>query len=553
MANQSTNVMAHLLAQMQGVESLRRQNAAAAQLLATQLQSLAAAEEQAKALAVQRRAQEVAVASAQLATTLARAQPTPHTAAPAPASTSSSAVPSPTPRKTVPEAKREPPPRPAEPVPAHDEVPRCHLHIKVQKTCRLCMAFFEYQDAKNKKLQERKDAAIERLREVTSSKYKNDTGTSTTFSQTDKAPLPNFSHFPNVMLERILKNDHYNMTISNSSVADLKNILFACETCDTESRAHNSLDLEPSAFICSVYRMLSLHLTEGELQSLMNSRSCWIRCAGYMYVRLGIHQDRYWDLLSDALMDDDEFVPFPGREAESMSVGQYVEQLLAKDKYCNLNLPRIPVAQRKSINKRLVLYGQFRRRYDANLEVMERFKDAGVKVEVCNHDGEWAPAETTGVQHTPGRLNTVQVKLASGREQHVSIGMIIVPGKSAGMQDLTKSRGRSAQELLDRYQEQQRDSAVASGKDYCKSSGRHTIHAGGQTFICGEKRGRDREDEIEAAAALTRDAKRSTPSLEQEMKMAAIMEKYCASNRASAQSRSQNQDGIEGPERLRLG
>jgi len=553
MANQSgTNLMVHLLAQMQGVESLRRQNAAAAQLLATQLQSLAAAEEQAKALAVQRRAQEVALASAQLASSLARTQPASQSATAPPTSTGSSAVPSPSPRKPAPEPKREPPPRPTEPVPAEDAVPRCHLHIKVQKTCKLCMAFFEYQDAKNKKLQERKDAAIERLREVTSSKYKSDSG-GATFSQTDKAPLPNFSQFPNVMLERILKNDHYNMTISNAAVADLKNILFACETCDTESRAHNSLDLEPSAFICSVYRMLSLHLTEGELQSLMNSRSCWIRCAGFMYVRLGIHQDRYWDLLSDALMDDDEFVPFPGREAESMSVGQYVEQLLAKDKYCNLNLPRIPVAQRKSINKRLVLYGQFRRRYAANSEVMERFKDAGVKVEVCNQDGEWTTGETTGTQQVSGRLNTVQVKLASGKEQHVSIGMLIVPGKSSGIQDLTRSRGRSAQELLDRYQEQQRDSAVASGKDYCKTSGQHTVRVGGVAFVAGVKR-----KELEQEAGSDDEASRlkkqtqSGPSAEHRAKMAEIESKYCA-RVDTAKGKSENIDGLDGPERLRLG
>merc|ERR1719183_2256979 len=107
----------------------------------------------------------------------------------------------------------------------------------------------------------------------------------------------------------------------------------------------------------------------------MNSRSCWLRSAGYLYVRLGFHHERYWELLSDALVDDEEFVPFPGRGAETMTVGQYVETLLTKDKYgeTQLALPRIPVAQKRTITKRTVLFGQFRKRYAANVEALENY------------------------------------------------------------------------------------------------------------------------------------------------------------------------------------
>lgn len=530
MANSSTHPVVQLLAQMQAVENLRAQNAAAAQNLAVQLQSLAAAQAQTRDLVAQRRAQDIAIASAQLASTLA---PT--------ASMSSSAAPPP--RK--PHAPSLPP---REEAPLEEEVPRCHLHKKINKACKFCKAYAQSQELKTKKMEERKNAAIEKLREGTT------TNASGVLGQGDKAPLPNLVHFPQVMLERIHKNDYYNVTISNSSVPEVKNILFSCETCDTESRAHNSLDLEPSAFICSVYRMLTLQLTEGQLQAIINSRSCWIRCAGFMYVRLGVHQDRYWELLSDALMDDEEFVPFPGRGAESMSVGQYVEQLLAKDKYCNLNLPRIPVAQRRTINKRLVLYGQFRRRYAANLEVLERFKDPGVQVEVCSPDGEWTGAETVGSQSAGRRCATVSVRFPGGVEQNVSIGMLICPGKgpNSGMQDLTRSRGRSAQELLERYQEQQRDSAVASGKDYCKTSGQHTMRVGGVPFVAGIKRKELEKEEDSDDDARMRDATQSGPSAEHRAKMAAIESKYCA-RVVSMQAKSENSDNVDAPERLRLG
>mmetsp|Transcript_46606 Transcript_46606/g.92707 ORF Transcript_46606/g.92707 Transcript_46606/m.92707 type:complete len:550 (-) Transcript_46606:232-1881(-) len=549
MATNNTAVM-QLLAQMQAVENLRAQNAAAAQNLTVQLQNLASAQAQTRELVAQRRAQEVALASAhsQMLVQAPPVVPSPVVqvaAAASPASLRSPAIAEP-PRR--PQQRAPSPHSPSSPEPdEEEEVQRCHLHRKANKACKFCKAFAQSQEAKSKKMEERKNATIEKIKEA------NATLSNGALGQGDKPPLPNMMHFPQVMLERIHKNDFYNVTVSNSGVPEVKNILFSCETCDTESRAHNSLDLEPSAFICSVYRLLVLQLTEGQLQSLSNSRSCWIRCACYLYVRLGVHQDRYWDLLSDALMDDEEFVPFPGRGAENMSVGQYVEQLLAKDKYCNLNLPRIPVAQRRMINKRLVLYGQFRRRYAANLEVLDRFKDPGTQVEVCNPDGEWAMAETVGSVTTDRRCATVSVKFPDGGgEQNISVGMLICPGKGppAGVQDLTRSRGRSAAELLERYQEQQRDSAVASGKDYCKTSGQHTMRVGGVPFVAGIKRKElEKEENSDDDMSRARDAARSGPSAEHRQKMAAIESKYCA-RVESLQAKSENSDA---PERLRLG
>uniref|UniRef100_A0A7S4W8Z7 Pre-mRNA-splicing factor 38 n=1 Tax=Alexandrium monilatum TaxID=311494 RepID=A0A7S4W8Z7_9DINO len=536
------NPVVQLLAQMQAVENLRAQNAAAAQSLAAQLHNLSAAQKQARELAAQKRAQDIALAAAAASAPSASAS----TSSSAPIRRALEAAVSG--RNSSPSRRTESKPEPPPPAEEEDEVPRCHLHRKMNKACKFCKAHCESQEQKTKKLEERRNAAIEKLRERRSSTL------GSSYGPEDKAPLPNLIHFPQVLLERIQKNDFYNVTIANAGMPEVKQLLFSCETCDTESRAHSSLDLEPSAFICSVYRLLNLQLTEGQLQALMNSRSCWIRCAGFMYIRLGVHQDRYWELLSDALMDDEEFVPFPGRGAENMSVGQYVEQLLAKDKYCNLNLPRIPVAQRRTISKRLVLYGQFRRRYAANLEVMERFKEPGTQVEVCTPDGEWSTAETIGTQNfrEGKRLTAVNVKLDDGSEQAVSIGMLIVPGKSSsGMQDLTRSRGRSAQELLERYQEQQRDNAVASGKDYCKTSGQHTVRVGGVVFVAGVKR-----KELEMEHALEDDKAfqemLSGPSAEHRAKMAAIESKYCARS-APVQAKPEATDNVEGPERLRLG
>merc|ERR1712228_917645 len=177
----------------------------------------------------------------------------------------------------------------------------------------------------------------------------------------------------------------------------------------------------------------------------------------------------------------------------SITVGQFVELLLTKEKYCDLSLPRITAAWRRLINERLVYYEQFRKRYAANLEVLERFEEpkGGVQVEVCDEDGVWSAGVTIGARSSGRQRVIVPVRLASGEVQDVSIGMIIAPDNSrpsgSGRAiDLTRSKGKSNKELLEEFRNSQRDAAVASGKDYCKSSGRHTIHAGGVTFVCGD-------------------------------------------------------------------
>jgi len=146
---------------------------------------------------------------------------------------------------------------------------------------------------------------------------------------------------------------------------------------------------------------------------------------------------------------------------------------------------------------------------------------------------------------------------AGSEEQHIPLGMLIRKGGSSSS-DLKTSRGRSYAELLERYRAQQRDAAVASGKDYCKTSGRHTVHAGGVTFIAGgsskddkgEKRRRDGEDSDEEEAARER-KKKADQDREQQAKQAAIREKYLGG--AKSQARAGNRDGAEGPERMRLG
>jgi len=175
-------------------------------------------------------------------------------------------------------------------------------------------------------------------------------------------------------------------------------------------------------------------------------------------------------------------------------------------------------------------------------------------VEICNPDGEWSSAETVGSHSSERRTTSVRVRLSGGKEENVSLGMLIVPSKDGKVdpQDLSRCRGRSSEELFAKYQDQQKDSAVASGKDYCKSSGQHTMRVGGVPFVAGIKRkDMEKEEDFDEESRIRDRERQSGPSMEHRAKMAAIEQKYCA-RVVSSQSKNNN-DGADRAERLRFG
>merc|ERR1711972_1070036 len=145
----------------------------------------------------------------------------------------------------------------------------------------------------------------------------------------------------------------------------------------------------------------------------------------------------------------------------------------------------------------------------------------------------------------------------TGDEQEVALGMIIAPSKGAGhggssqAYDLTRSRGRSSEELLQMYQDRQKESAVASGKDYCKNGGQHTLRAGGVLLVAGIKRKElEQEEDVEDEHELYARRRQNYERMDHLNKKAAIEAKYCA--KVSGDQGGQS-FGADSSERLRLG
>eukprot|EP00746_Dinoflagellata_sp_MGD_P072095 gnl/MRDRNA2_/MRDRNA2_29290_c0_seq1.p1 gnl/MRDRNA2_/MRDRNA2_29290_c0~~gnl/MRDRNA2_/MRDRNA2_29290_c0_seq1.p1 ORF type:complete len:445 (+),score=74.48 gnl/MRDRNA2_/MRDRNA2_29290_c0_seq1:170-1504(+) len=437
-----------------------------------------------------------------------------------------------------------------------EEVPKCHLHRKANKACRFCKAYVACQEQKQKEIEDKKKAVIEQLKVGSGDK-------AAINSETDPIPIPHMDTFPNAMKERIMKTPLYYVSIANQPFENVVQFLAdKCDSCEIDVR--NNMDVEPSCFICSIFRLLTIKLTEGKLREMMESPSCWVRCASFFYIRRFCHSDRYWDLLSDSLVDEEEFVPFPkdGKNMEAMTVGEYVEYLLSKEKYCDVTLPRITAALRKSITERLCLYGQFRKRYMQNLEVLHRFErlEGGLQVEVCRpEDGEWFATTIAGAVSIGSRLVTVPIFNPSSQQvENVSISRLICKDKEpTNSSDLTRSRGTSNQVLLEKCREQQRANAMATGKNYNQTVfPRHQIRIAGVAINVGgagsvePKRVSEYESDEEDQAMK----KRKKEIHEAEAKRAAIEAKYLASSASSrSQSRGSASDDVQGPDRMRLG
>jgi len=273
-----------------------------------------------------------------------------------------------------------------------------------------------------------------------------------------------------------------------------------------------------------------------------------------------MHPEQYWDLLAPLLMDTEPVLPFPEESLETVPMGVYVQDLLLKDTYCDLILPRIGIGMRKTFEKRLLLYEQFRRRYAENHEILHAFKQKDVPVEICDVEGHWSEAATVGPYSQQERCVTVPVRLTSGELADVSIGMIIRPLLTAPEDDLTQSRGSNLQELLDIYNEKSRNAALAVGKDYCKPV-LGAARVGNQRIVPitkGTKKGL-RQDEGSEDEALREEfdreaKKRRGLAREHEERVAEITKKYCPGS-SFGQSRipGRAQDAVDAPDRLRLG
>ena len=106
----------------------------------------------------------------------------------------------------------------------------------------------------------------------------------------------------------------------------------------------------PSTLFCCLYKLMLMRLTMKQLFGLIKESNPYTRWVGFLYIRYLCKPELLWHFLSPYMMDDQEFIPTPST-GETITVGEFVEKLLADQTFYTTIMPRIPAQIDKEIQK----------------------------------------------------------------------------------------------------------------------------------------------------------------------------------------------------------
>jgi len=339
----------------------------------------------------------------------------------------------------------------------------------------------------------------------------------------------------------------------------------------------------PSALFCCLYRFFTMGLDSRNLKRLIeNQESPYIRCAGFLYVRLGLPHDQILGWLGEYLIDDEEFKPSPDSDYKT-TIGEFVETLLSQDKYYNTVLPRLPMVTKRHVEERLAPLSQNRKRMAANKAVVDVFRDQGVRIE-CNIAGEWRAASIVDLEDEAPNRPKVRARLDDGSEEYVHLGLVIIADRNVRLRSRSRRRGgygggrsrsrsktnwsiekgRSDKDLVNEMRSREREKAVCtSGKDYARKPV-------GYKAACalpreqGAASYRLMEEETFVPMNRTKSRRSPTPEREQnfggrrpsaehQARMQQLFEKYGNQRASEGSGSGRHDDVIDRPDVMRLG
>jgi pre-mRNA-splicing factor 38B len=435
---------------------------------------------------------------------------------------------------------------------------RCHLHKKLNNKCKACQRYKEFVD----KGKEEKAALLSKFQQV----LRRDTQRSGGDEDRRKVDLVNTKTygFPPLLQSHIVESAHFKTVMAMETFEQVVDELFQYAD-GVEPYAMANLQAPSCLFVC-VYRLFAMGLEVVQLRQLLeNNDSPFVRCAGVLYVRYGLAAEQLWPWLGEYVLDQEEFPP--GQEYEwGSTVGECVEMLMSQDSYYKTVLPRLPVTVKRQLENKLSQVSQYRKRAQANQEILDTFRGKSVRVEACPTDSDWLPGEVLQLIEEPSSRMKLRIRFdADPREQNVHIGKVILAasaGTSASrggnVVDWTRDKGRSHDELLEEYRTRTRERAVvSSGKEYSRrpvsfqvamplDQGNASYSLTRDETYVARSKGRDRS---RSRSPLLSD-RRKEPSAEHQAKMKALFEKY--GMQKSVESTRQNND-LDRPDVMRLG
>jgi pre-mRNA-splicing factor 38B len=472
---------------------------------------------------------------------------------------------------------------------------RCHLHAKKPSaSCKVCRRIKEAEE------NEAREAAAS---EQTSKSSTKDATDKEEISRRDRdeATRLTFSCSP-MLKDQILKSSYFKSLLEFTTIEGL--IEEIDHYADRLAIYNQGSATAPSCFVCQVYRLFTFPNIEDELPVVLYSESAMSRCAAFLMIRYVFDPDRLWNALEEHLFDDMEVTYHDGGKQLTMSIGEYAEALLLKEKYFGTPLPRIPVKVRQQLEERLAPLPSFRKRMQANKQIFDTKERASdVAVEVCV-DGEWLRGKTLELVGRSSTFLKVRVKLEDGQEITSHLGKVVLRGssdrdrsassssssrsgsdsgarrkrkkqrrsrsRSRGRErslDWSRWKGKSHLEMLEELRERAKEDAVCGhGKVYPKrpmtfegfatkyDTAEHRLVTDAPQSSYMQHRGNSaaQKQEDDAGDDITRRL-RAKQDEERQRQQRAIFEKYGSKSRPGGSDASSAYSDVDRLDRLRLG
>jgi pre-mRNA-splicing factor 38B len=351
---------------------------------------------------------------------------------------------------------------------------KCHLHSKPNKKCKFCARYEEFMKGQDKS-NNKDDPSQKGSR----------SGGADDLSET-RGPLELVNSktfgFSPLLQTHIVESAHLKALLTLETFDQLVEEMYQFADNIEPYMANSSTT--PSALFCCLYRLFTMGIAGPQLRRLIdNSDNAYVRCCGFLFIRFGLTPEQLWPWLGEYVLDDEELRPAKDSEWAT-TIGEFVEGLLTQDKYYSIVLPRLPMSTKRQLEAKLAPITQYRKRTNANLDLLDVYRQENVKVE-ANCNGDWITGYTIElVDDAPSRLK-VRVRLEDSTEETVHLGKVILADKrfanhtgtrsnrdrsrSRDRTDWARDKGRTDKELVTELRTKDREKAVcSSGKDYAR-------------------------------------------------------------------------------------
>jgi len=344
---------------------------------------------------------------------------------------------------------------PAEAAPEPEKKKRCHLHTKPSNSCKVCRRIKD------------ENAALDASKEPVQDLPDKDEGGRREKDEAQSESAKDFVFRCSPMLkDQILKSSYFKSLMEITTVEALcEEIIEYADNLDVYNSGGASTT--PSCFICQVYRLFTLPHAEDELQVIFHSDSAVVRCVGFVFVRFVFEPTQFFQTLEEHLYADMELkYQEPSGKSASMSIGEYVENLMIKEKYFSTPLPRIPVKVRQQLEERLAPLPSYRKRMQANRKAFQQGRVVDTPVEVCVDNGKWVAGKAVEMFGRSSTFVKVRVKLEDGKEITAHLGKVVLRDSGSDASGSEDSGGRSGSEgaTRNRRKKQRRSRSRGQGR-----------------------------------------------------------------------------------------